>query len=93
MAFVAPIITPVTVTNVAQTLAQLKGSALADDTKHVALRVFSTGVAVDDGGGTYANSCPLNTDDWVGDGDKTTLGSVTFITGGAAIAAWLVERG
>jgi len=89
--FVAPICTPVTVTDVAKTLQQLKGSALAATTKRVLLRPAATGIIVHAGTAVAATHCPLDTDDWVEEGDAASLAAVTFIVASGTVKSWLWE--
>ena len=78
-------------TDVAKTLQQLKGSALAATTKRVLLRPAATGIIVHAGTAVAATHCPLDTDDWLEEGDAVSLAAVTFIVASGTVKAWLWE--
>jgi hypothetical protein len=89
---VAPIVTPITVTAAAQTLAALKGSALAATTRKVTIRPSQTGIVWHAGVAVAATHVPLLTDDLQLIGTPASLATITLIVAAATVGAWLIEE-
>ena len=90
--YVAPLITKVAVGVASQTLAELKGGAIAATTKSIILRPASAGIFVNSSDPAAVTDCPLGGDDWEEEGDATSLAGIEFISA-APITAWLIENG
>lgn len=88
---IPPIVTPITVTATAKTLAVLKGSAIAYNTQRITIRPSATGIVWHAGTAVAATHVPLLTDDLVLELDKKGLATITLIAGGN-VGAWLIEE-
>jgi len=86
------IVTPITVTTTAKTLAALKGSALSVNTQRVTIRPAATGIIWHAGVAVAATHIPVLTDDLTLEGSPKGLDNITLIVASGTVGGWLIEE-